>query len=56
MVGLKASRSDPNRVGIWLIAIFKILKSLLLFGVGIGALSLLHKDVAAQVAHWINMS
>ena len=52
---VKASRSDPHRRGIWLIAIFKIVKALLLLAVGIGALSLLHADVAARATHWINL-
>lgn len=38
-----------------LIAAFKLLKGLALIVVGIGALHLLHKDVAAVVEHWINI-
>lgn len=37
-----------------LIAIFKLLKGFALIAVGIGALHLLHKDVAAIADHWIN--
>lgn len=37
-----------------LIAIFKLLKGFALLTVGIGALRLLHKDVAAIADHWIN--
>lgn len=37
-----------------LIAVFKLVKSFALIAVGIGALHLLHKDVAAVVDHWIN--
>ena len=37
-----------------LIAVFKLLKGLVLIAVGIGALHLLHKDVATVVDHWIN--
>jgi uncharacterized membrane protein (DUF2068 family) len=37
-----------------LIAVFKLLKGLALLAVGIGALRLLHKDVAALADHWIN--
>ena len=36
-----------------LIGIFKLVKALLLIAVGIGAIRLLHKDVAATVTHWI---
>jgi len=48
------SKSRPRaRKGIWLIAAFKLFKGLLLLAVGIGALSLLHENAAAQVTHWI---
>jgi uncharacterized membrane protein (DUF2068 family) len=40
--------------GLWLIAAFKILKGVALLFLGIGALRLLHKDVAAEVEAWIN--
>jgi uncharacterized membrane protein (DUF2068 family) len=40
--------------GLMLIAVFKLLKGVVLLAVGIGALRLLHKDVAALVDHWIN--
>jgi uncharacterized membrane protein (DUF2068 family) len=40
--------------GLLLIAAFKFLKSLALIAVGIGALRLLHKDVAAVADTWIN--
>jgi uncharacterized membrane protein (DUF2068 family) len=48
------SKSPPRaRKGLWLIAAFKLLKGLMLLAVGIGALSLLHENAAAQVTHWI---
>jgi uncharacterized membrane protein (DUF2068 family) len=37
-----------------LIAAFKLLKGLVLLAVAIGALQLLHHDVAALADHWIN--
>lgn len=37
-----------------LIAVFKLLKGFALIALGIGALHLLHKDVAAVADHWIN--
>jgi len=40
--------------GLMLIAAFKLLKGVALIAVGIGALRLLHKDVAAVADHWIN--
>jgi uncharacterized membrane protein (DUF2068 family) len=41
----------------WLLIIgaFKIVKGLLLVATGIGALRLLHKDVAEVAAHWIEV-
>jgi uncharacterized membrane protein (DUF2068 family) len=41
--------------GLRLIAAFKLLKGFALLAVGIGALRLLHKDVAEMLEHWINM-
>src|SRR5580700_11508837 len=40
--------------GLLLIAAFKLLKGFALLAVGIGALHLLHRDVAAVADHWIN--
>src|ERR1700757_4382411 len=41
--------------GLRVIAVFKLLKALALIAVGVGALRLLHKDVAAIAEHLINM-
>jgi uncharacterized membrane protein (DUF2068 family) len=41
--------------GLRLIAAFKLLKGLALLALGIGAMRLVHKDVAAIVEHWINI-
>jgi len=41
--------------GLRLIAVFKLLKALGLLALGVGALKLLHKDVAGEVEHWINV-
>jgi uncharacterized membrane protein (DUF2068 family) len=41
--------------GLLLIAAFKLLKGLALLALGIGALNLLHKNVAAEVARWIDL-
>lgn len=49
----KTSPHSSRQRGLWLIAIFKLLKGALLLAVAVGALSLLHKDVAEQIAHWI---
>jgi uncharacterized membrane protein (DUF2068 family) len=40
--------------GLMLIAAFKLLKGIALLALGIGALRLLHKDVAAVADQWIN--
>lgn len=41
--------------GLLLIAAFKLIKGLALLALAVGALKLLHKDVAAQVAQWIDI-
>jgi len=40
--------------GLLLIAVFKLLKALALIAVGVGALKLLHKDMAGVVEGWVN--
>jgi uncharacterized membrane protein (DUF2068 family) len=47
-------KSADNRL-VRLIALFKLLKSALLIAVGMGALHLLHKDVATVLEHWVAM-
>ena len=47
-------QSADNRV-IRLIALFKLLKAVLLIAVGMSALHLLHKDVATVVEHWVKL-
>jgi uncharacterized membrane protein (DUF2068 family) len=41
--------------GLLLIAAFKLIKGLGLLALGIGALRLLHKDVAAEIAQWLDV-
>lgn len=48
------SKTSRGR-GLRLIAAFKLLKALALLAAGIGALNLLHKDVATVIEHWINV-
>jgi uncharacterized membrane protein (DUF2068 family) len=43
---------EPFSFVLFLIGLFKLLKAALLIAVGIGALRLLHKDLAATVLHW----
>src|SRR2546421_12002754 len=57
-----AARRTPQRApahkrdrGLILIAAFKLFKGLLLLATGIGALSLLHEDVAAQARHLVDL-
>jgi uncharacterized membrane protein (DUF2068 family) len=47
-------RVTPSR-GLRLIAAFKLFKGLVLFVVGIGAVKLLHKDVAFEVERWADL-
>jgi uncharacterized membrane protein (DUF2068 family) len=50
---MRNGKSHPR--GLLLIAAFKIFKSLALLAVAIGALKLLHKDVAAEMERWIEL-
>jgi|ERR1700722_4130489 uncharacterized membrane protein (DUF2068 family) len=47
-------KSADNRL-VRLIAVFKLLKAILLIAVGMSALHLLHKDVASIAQHWVKM-
>jgi uncharacterized membrane protein (DUF2068 family) len=38
-----------------LIAVFKLVKASVLIALGVGALKLLHKDVAGAAEHWIEL-
>jgi uncharacterized membrane protein (DUF2068 family) len=49
----RQSRREPDGMGLKIIALFKLTKGLLLVAVGIGAIKLLHKDVADIAAGWI---
>ena len=48
-------RGGSQSRGLRLIAAFKIFKGLTLLAVGIGALKLLHKDMATQTEQWIEV-
>jgi uncharacterized membrane protein (DUF2068 family) len=52
---VKFSGSGQRRVGLFSIALFKLVKSALFLAVGIGALSLLHKSMADQVSQWVTL-
>ena len=49
------SASQQSSKTLLAIAIFKLLKGVLLLLVGIGALRLLHRDVGEVVSHWVNV-
>ena len=51
----KAKTGRKSTATLFLIALFKLIKGILLLAVGIGALKLLHRDVAQTVAHWVNI-
>ena len=42
-------------IGFIAIAIFKLVKGVLLFLVGVGALSLIHKDATVVISHWAHV-
>ncbi len=48
-------RKEKSTAILLVIGVFKLFKGVLLLCVGIGALRLLHKDVAAVVMHWVNV-
>ena len=47
------ARNESGGKGLRVIAVFKLIKGLLLIAVGIGAIKLLHKDVSELANHWI---
>ena len=51
----KCPEKDSTAAACGSFAAFKLLKGLALVVLGIGALKLLHKDVAAVIEHWISV-
>ena len=51
----KAKAGRKTTATLLLIALFKLTKGILLLAVGIGALKLLHRDIAQTVAHWVDI-
>jgi uncharacterized membrane protein (DUF2068 family) len=47
--------SQSSSFALVLIGIFKLFKALLLLAVAVGAIQLLHKDVASTAMHWIQV-
>jgi uncharacterized membrane protein (DUF2068 family) len=52
---VKTRSKRPKETGILLIGIFKLVKGILLVAVGLGALRLLHRDLAALITHWVEV-
>ncbi len=52
-VHIAAKRQPPSTTALGLIGTFKLVKGLLLLAVGVGALRLLHQDLANVLASWI---
>jgi uncharacterized membrane protein (DUF2068 family) len=50
-----AKPAPKSATTLLLIALFKLIKGLLLLAVGIGAVKLLHRDVAETVSGWIDI-
>jgi len=48
-------QAKRNSNTILLIALFKLFKGIALFAVGVGALRLLHRDMADTIEHWIGI-
>jgi uncharacterized membrane protein (DUF2068 family) len=51
----QATKGRQGTATLLLIAIFKLLKGAALIAVGIGAVKLLHRDVAEAVMHWVDI-
>src|SRR3954468_14705315 len=51
----KTRTKGKRDTGIWLIALFKLAKGLLLLAVGIGAAALLHNGVETMLDRWANV-
>src|ERR1700752_1687614 len=51
----KPPAADKSTTTLLLIALFKLVKGILLVAVGVGALKLLHRDVAETVLHWVDI-
>ena len=51
----KRSSKEPFSFVLFLIGVFKLFKALLLIVAGIGAIKLLHKDLASTAMHWVQV-
>jgi uncharacterized membrane protein (DUF2068 family) len=48
-------KKEKGSAALLAIAVFKLFKCVLLVSVGVGALRLLHKDIAVTVQHWVDV-
>jgi uncharacterized membrane protein (DUF2068 family) len=51
----KQASKEPFSFILFLIGLFKLFKALLLVAAGIGAIKLLHKDLASTAMHWVQV-
>lgn len=51
----KSAGTSERSTTLFLIALFKLAKGIMLLIVGIGALKLIHRDVAQTVVHWVDV-
>jgi uncharacterized membrane protein (DUF2068 family) len=51
----KPTKARKNASVLLLIALFKLVKAILLIAVGIGALKLMHRDVAETIVRWVDI-
>ena len=51
----RPATANQSTTTLLLIALFKLVKGILLVAVGVGALKLLHRDVAETVLHWVEI-
>lgn len=54
MPPLDKSRQERTAVALLAIGVFKLVKSILLFGLGIGLVYWRHQDLGEAASHWIN--
>ena len=50
----KAENKRPHNKALLTLAVFKWLKALVLFLLGLGFLKLMHRDIETTVLHWLN--
>lgn len=51
----RQTTKEPFSFVVFLIGVFKLFKALLLIAAGIGAIKLMHKDLASTAMHWVQV-